>query len=553
MGDTFICLADEVGHPEGSESCQWWDNYNEGMCPEAEYQSAAPSGAAFQNGHAEWRTPPTLYSSDATGVRDNHGPGIAYVRLSHSLGLGGTPDGYRDPDGTTWYNLSPYVQAIQTGPDTAEFFDYWDADPTGIPPGGEGSPEHPGDVGPRCGWFSEWSGHFVRVWQWCARHDQQYPREPLEVQVYRPHASRRMTFAQPDPCIVTGPLHHCFGMHQPGSGTGGFFVGLLPSGSNSNLLAIWNYLDVDLSGASFGPTRYPTIKYIKDAALQKVADLEWPNMDRLDVYQGPTVHTMNNRQGYYSRGWPVYGKPATPPPEHADDWPLLMYLPARLQGSRREGGQAASVALELILKRVDIRAWVQFVGIMPNPDAGDGSTRAAIVVDVEIDLDVRLRLDNWPKLQVPGYIKKSWLDPEDPNYSTEIETTWVQDGVSGCSIDPGVRTADGMARWNVPGERMYALDVYGDDPTGEPLPYIPTRFRWQGELGPLTDPPWPNLDSYITHLGGVGYCCDLARGLRPVSIPARKTRVQGTDAPDVYRGSVSLGFAPTGFEAICGG
>jgi len=348
--------------------------------------------------------------------------------------------------------------------------------------------------------------------------------------------------------MVTGYMHHLFGMHMPDAPDGGFFTPD-PYGNAYAMLQLWNYVGVDLSGASFGPTRYPTIKYIKDAALHAVTSLESPNMDRIDVYQNSASPLNQARhEGEFSRGWPALGDPANPAPEHADDWKQIGIVYGRLQASRREGGGFVLIPFEVVLTRADIKASLQIVGFTPGtasePDA-DGETRIAIVIDVTMRIDLRLRLDNWPKLPYNPKVKKSWLDPGDPDYLTEIETTWVQDGVSGCSVNPGIRTADGLGYWNVAGERAMIIDTLGPEATYRPLPYFPTEFRWQGELGPLTNPAWPDVEEYIGPENHVGcrLARDIIRRMRPIMVPARKTRVQGTAAPEVYQGSAGLQFA----------
>lgn len=544
MGDTFVCLKDNLANPEAGESCEWWNNWEFGMCPEAEYQVTAPAGAVVRNGHAIWRVHPRRYSADALGIKLDRGP-YARMRISHPLGKAGTPDGYEPPDGSTWFQLSPYVVMDDEG----KLWDYWpeDIDPSGVGPEEvPDPPAHPGDVGPRCGWFVEMSNYYHRIRQWCARRDQARPRRNLEVPLQLP-TSRRLMFAQPSPCMVSGLTHHLYGQHMPGSdSTDKWF-----HGDGNGPLNILTQLGVNLSGASFGPTRYPSIKHIKDQILQTVGGLVAPNMDRIDMYMSDSPIAQGRREGWYRRSWPVFNDPTNPPPSDPGDYPLVMQLPMGLRGARLDDGSPVSFMADLVLTAARIEAWAQFIGFVPTDSGGtNGEIRLGIVVEVSAEVDLRLHLDNWPHLASPAYIVRSYLDPDDPQYKQEVLTTWFDEG-GGYSMTPGIRDSDGWAGWNIDGVRMFVIDAFGDDPTYRALPYFPTRIRWQGELGPFTVPEWPELSAELSGAGvGRSLACGLVRQLRPVSVPARHTRVNGTAAPEVYQGSVSLTFAPQYSEAM---
>ena len=535
MGDTFICFPDKTYGTHISQSCRWWDNWVEGMCPEAEN----PFGAmAARDGHTEWRVHPHRYSSDATGRRLSRGP-YEFVRISHPLGKAGTPPGFAVPDGVFWFIIAPYTQLLQVGPNEWRTFDWWPPDrPVGLPHYGVGPPAYANEVGDRCGWFAEYSGRSERVYQWCARSFLSYPREPLNVSVKRPR-SRRITFVQTGPCMVTAN-HLLWGRHMPGAEGTGYFT----EEGGGQMLSILNYIAVDLSAASFGPTGYPTIQAIKNAALHKVNDLVAPDMDRIDVYRSSSPIAQARGEGHYRRAWPALNDATNPSPELPGDWPLVMQLPAVLTGARREDGGKCQLLVDLIIKAASIEAWVQLLALAPTNDSGtDGELRAGIVLDVSIDLDLRLSLSNWPHLTPPGFVKKSWLGSADPGYLTEVLTTWTG-AVNSKSVTPGIAGAiDGLSAWNVDGVRLQLLDAHGG--TNEPLPYIPRKVRWQGELGPWSDPVWPELSQALQSGENEGkpWACALLRQLRPVMVPARKTRVQGDTAPDVYRGQVELLFA----------
>ena len=74
---------------------------------------------------------------------------------------------------------------------------------------------------------------------------------------------------------------------------------------------------------------------------------------------------------------------------------------------------------------------------------------------------------------------------------------------------------------------------------------LPIRGEWGGELGPDTDPNWEFLDtdppdgSSMTHA-----CCHVARHLRELEVPARKTRRgeedDEEDWPEPFGGEVRL-------------